>query len=195
MPPIEALGYRYVGVDLRLAGAATVPGHAHALPFAGGSFDVVGSSQVLEHLRDPRRTVREVTRVLKRGGRFCGSTSLLEPFHDSYFNFTHLGLAELLSEEGEVKRNRIEAGSNVALFVVYCFFDMLGVFSIGRRVSAWVARVVFTRPFLLLRLLHRAETLVKAISGLGSSGTSERVLWSRRALSWSGYLLFGGEKF
>lgn len=54
---------------------------------------------------------------------------------------------------------------------------------------------VFTGPFLLLRLVHRVKALVKAISGLGSSGTSERVLWSRRALSWSGYVLFRGEKF
>lgn len=69
---------------------------------------------------------------------------------------------------------------------------MLGTFSIGRRLSVWVARVVFTGPH---TSSASCKALVKAISGLGSSGTSEQLLWSRHALSWSGYLLFRGEKF
>lgn len=40
------------------------------LPFAGGSFDVVFASWVLEHLPDPLLTFRDVYRVLRPGGSF-----------------------------------------------------------------------------------------------------------------------------
>src|SRR6058998_4217744 len=44
-----------------------------ALPFEDGSFDVVVAGELLEHLRDPRRVVSEVLRVLRPGGTFVGS--------------------------------------------------------------------------------------------------------------------------
>ena len=44
-----------------------------ALPFDGGTFDVVVAGELLEHLRDPRRVVSEVLRVLRPDGTFVGS--------------------------------------------------------------------------------------------------------------------------
>jgi SAM-dependent methyltransferase len=71
------------------------------IPFADGSFDVVFSKQVLEHVADPRRVLGEVARVLAPGGAFAGSTSQLEPFHArSTFGYTAYGLALLLREAG-----------------------------------------------------------------------------------------------
>jgi len=43
------------------------------LPFADGTFDVVVAGELLEHLRDPRRVVSEVRRVLRPGGTFVAS--------------------------------------------------------------------------------------------------------------------------
>jgi methionine biosynthesis protein MetW len=43
------------------------------LPFEDESFDVVVAGELLEHLRDPRRVVGEIRRVLRPGGRFVGS--------------------------------------------------------------------------------------------------------------------------
>lgn len=40
-----------------------------ALPEAGGSFDVVTASEVIEHLSDPRHALAEVKRVLRPAGR------------------------------------------------------------------------------------------------------------------------------
>jgi SAM-dependent methyltransferase len=51
--------------DFSLAAGAGV-----ALPFADETFDVVVCSWVLEHLRDPERTLAETARVLHRGGSF-----------------------------------------------------------------------------------------------------------------------------
>jgi SAM-dependent methyltransferase len=43
------------------------------LDFDEASFDVVVAGELLEHLRDPRRVVEDVRRVLRPGGTFAGS--------------------------------------------------------------------------------------------------------------------------
>lgn len=69
------------------------------IPFADGHFDLVYSNQVLEHVRHPRDLLKEVSRILKTGGCFVGSTSHLEPFHSySVWNFTPFGFRLLMNE-------------------------------------------------------------------------------------------------
>jgi SAM-dependent methyltransferase len=77
--PIEpSAGARHVGVDpdaeailnhdtLRFRAAA----RGERLPFADGSFDVICSAWVLEHVDMPRAFVKEIHRVLAPGGRFA----------------------------------------------------------------------------------------------------------------------------
>lgn len=45
-------------------------GDALSLPFAAKTFDVVCAMDFLEHVADPKRVIREVSRVLKPGGLF-----------------------------------------------------------------------------------------------------------------------------
>jgi SAM-dependent methyltransferase len=72
-----------------------------SIPFDDGSFDVVYCKQVMEHVRHPASLLAEVGRVLRDGGLFAGSTSQFEPFHSmSFWNYTPVGFAELLSEAG-----------------------------------------------------------------------------------------------
>jgi SAM-dependent methyltransferase len=49
-------------------GVTYVQGDAHALPFAGGSFDLVVCHYLLLWLADPRRAVQEMARVTRPGG-------------------------------------------------------------------------------------------------------------------------------
>jgi SAM-dependent methyltransferase len=44
-----------------------------SLPFEDDSFDAVVAGELLEHLRDPRRIVADVRRVLRPGGTFVAS--------------------------------------------------------------------------------------------------------------------------
>lgn len=71
------------------------------IPFEDGRFDLVYSTQVLEHVRRPEPLLVEVARVLRPGGRLAGSTSQLEPFHSrSTFGYTPYGLTVLLESAG-----------------------------------------------------------------------------------------------
>jgi len=54
----------------RAPALARASGLAEALPYAGGTFDLVCCSWVLEHLADPARVFAEVARVLAPGGHF-----------------------------------------------------------------------------------------------------------------------------
>jgi methionine biosynthesis protein MetW len=77
-----AAGNDVVGVDAdraALAAAAKLGIETHwadldqPLTFPDESFDVVVAGELLEHLRDPGRLVREIRRVLRRGGTFVAS--------------------------------------------------------------------------------------------------------------------------
>ena len=54
----------------RAPGMPVIRGVGETIPFAGESFDLVVCVWVIEHLRDPSCTLREVHRVLKPGGHF-----------------------------------------------------------------------------------------------------------------------------
>lgn len=60
-PFVTALRERYPGIDVRLAGA-------ESLPFADGWFDAALAQLVVHFMRDPVAGVREMARVTRRGG-------------------------------------------------------------------------------------------------------------------------------
>lgn len=49
-------------------------GYSESLPYADGSFSVIVCLDVLEHVRDPKATLKEVARVLAPGGTFIFDT-------------------------------------------------------------------------------------------------------------------------
>jgi SAM-dependent methyltransferase len=110
---IEALGYRYCGVDSETGGTAEQGGGStfvggagyladlHYLPFADETFDCAVSYSVFEHLQNPFVGAGELLRVLKPGGTaFLGIASLI-PFHmDSMFHHTYFGVYSLFRSAG-----------------------------------------------------------------------------------------------
>lgn len=74
------------------------------IPVESGHFDAVLCTEVLEHLSDPIRAVREFGRILKPGGRLIltaplGSGIHQEPYH-FYGGFTPYWYSRFLSEAG-----------------------------------------------------------------------------------------------
>jgi ubiquinone/menaquinone biosynthesis C-methylase UbiE len=55
-------------------GCDGVTGDALCLPFAGDSFDLIVSSECIEHTLDPRLAIREMCRVCSPGGAVCLTT-------------------------------------------------------------------------------------------------------------------------
>lgn len=100
-----------------LISASFAAGVGEALPFADDSFDAVLSYDVLEHVRDPGKTLAEVYRVLKTGGvllavfppYFHPKGSHLEgyasrlPYANLFFSSRTLlsAIDELLEERGD----------------------------------------------------------------------------------------------
>jgi SAM-dependent methyltransferase len=90
---------RTVGIDLsdealrfsRTRGVTTVRGDLRQLPFAGGSFDMVTSFDVLYHrwVTDDAAAVRELARVLKPGGVLLLRLPALEALRRTHDDAVH----------------------------------------------------------------------------------------------------------
>jgi SAM-dependent methyltransferase len=71
---------------------------AHNLPFEEGEFEQILCTEVLEHVKDPRKVVSELHRVLKSGGLVVLTTRFVFPHHDAphdYWRYTQFGMREL----------------------------------------------------------------------------------------------------
>ena len=106
--PYEYLfeGYinKYVGVDVGNNPKADIniePGEN--LPVNDNDFDIVLSSQVLEHVKDVNHYISECKRILMKDGYLLLSTHGTWQFHASpydYYRWTILGLKEIMENNG-----------------------------------------------------------------------------------------------
>lgn len=137
---------------------ATVP----PLPFADESFDYVVSFQVIEHIKCDREFVREVHRVLKKGGKFIVSTpnrpmSLTRnPWHVREYTADEFGA--LLSTFTEVEALGVAGNERVWSYYEknresvrrIMRFDIL-------RMQWWLPRWVLQIPYDILNRLNRRK--------------------------------------
>lgn len=74
-----------------------------AIPFADGVMDAAVCMEVLEHVRDPIRVLREIRRVVRPGGRVMVSTPFclgehMQPY--DFFRYTRFELKEMFERSG-----------------------------------------------------------------------------------------------
>lgn len=72
---LSMFGYEVTSIDLNVSyKKARMVNLEKSLPFSDGSFDLVWSTEVLEHLYSPETLVREIKRILKPHGRMVLTT-------------------------------------------------------------------------------------------------------------------------
>jgi SAM-dependent methyltransferase len=122
----------YEGVDVQSSGrplSMKMPDKFYdgaTLPYAENSFDLVMSTQVLEHVPDPLALIFEMVRVCKNGGEVVLSLPFVYPEHEQpydYLRFTSYGVAELLERAGlkviQIKRDSSAIETLAVLLNVY----------------------------------------------------------------------------
>lgn len=78
----KSLGYEVVSIDIeKVYENALVVDCNKQLPFQNEEFDVIWSSEVIEHLVDPVFSLKEARRILKPGGRLVYTTPNSFPFY------------------------------------------------------------------------------------------------------------------
>jgi SAM-dependent methyltransferase len=107
--PYAALFPNRLCLELRRRPGVGIVCDAHWLPFATGSFDLILSTEMLEHTLEPQRIIDEMRRVLRPGGRMLLTTRFIFPLHDvpgDYYRFSNYALTHLFRDWSSA---RIEA--------------------------------------------------------------------------------------
>lgn len=138
---------------------------AASIPVADGSFDVVLCTEVLEHVPEPIRVVREMGRVLRPGGIAVitaplGSGLHQEPHH-YYGGYTPWWYRRFLDEAGFEEIEVIPNDGSFSHFAQWCEWSLRRLRREVRAGRLWLA------PLLLLGLctLLPAALLARLIDG------------------------------
>ncbi|MCW5840762.1 MAG: class I SAM-dependent methyltransferase [Caldilinea sp.] len=135
-------------------------GDVEALTFADGNFDVVTSRYSAHHWPHPQVALREIHRVLRRGGRFVLSDVVS---YDDFTADTHLQAIELLRDPSHVRDHT--AAQWLALLAERGFAAQV-IFTWGVRLQfdTWVERMATPAPAvaMLRTLLANAPAEVRA---------------------------------
>lgn len=92
-------GVEYIGCDIQEGPNVDRVEDVHALSFADDSVGTVLCVEVLEHVADPLRAVKEIHRVLRPGGIAAFSSQMFFPIHAhpwDYWRFTPEGFQLVL---------------------------------------------------------------------------------------------------
>ncbi len=152
-----------------------VMGDGHELPFRDEAFDAVILEAVLEHVREPKRVVSEVHRVLKPGGRVYAGVPFMQGYHASpkdYQRYTVEGLEHLFSDFRKIESG-VCVGPTSALH--WIFKEFVGIlFSFGniwlyKGLSLIVGWLTFPIVYLDAILIHikNADAIASAVFFIG----------------------------
>ncbi len=101
------------------------------LPFKDNSIDMIIFKNVLEHVRDPAQALKEIRRVLKKGGILYAKVPFLQPFHavpDDFQRYSKNGLKELFKEYEELGFGVSVGGGSMVSWIVREYLAILTSF-------------------------------------------------------------------
>lgn len=150
-----------INLDIEAFENVSVVGDGHKLPFRDQTFDVVISISVLEHVNHPQKVVKEIHRVLKRGGYVFISVPFLFPFHASpgtqqdFSRWTHIGLEELFSSFEKIK---LEQDKRTSIAVVSILSEYLALLFTDNDMLYWRLQRFFAWFF--FPLFHLLDIII-----------------------------------
>jgi SAM-dependent methyltransferase len=173
--------------DVWLSGRTDLLCDAHRIPFACGAFDGVVIQAVLEHVADPEQCVREIRRVLKRGGLVYAETAFMQQVHagrHDFARFTPVGHRRLFRGFKQLDAGAA-AGPAVALAWAWQHFLLsFTTTSRGRaRATVTAAFTAFWLKYLDRLWLAKPAALDAASACYFLGARQERELTDREALA------------
>lgn len=154
-------GNELIRIGLPHSGNIDVFGDAMQLPIKTGSIDVLISSSVFEHLKNPEKAASEIYRILKTGGKVYAEIPFLRGYHMEpidYQRYTIMGIEELFSRHGfKLIEKGICSGSFNALALIWTDF-LLSIAPRGTKLPIRFLSSWFFHPFKFLdRLFERSR--------------------------------------
>ena len=127
-----------VSLDLHRIAGIDVCADAQCLPFKDEAFHFVMSQEVLEHLADPFQAMREMGRVLRKGGTlYCQAPFVIgyHPGPSDFWRFTTQGIRQIVEHAGlRCDEVRIAVGPGTAFYRVAVEFVASSLARIAPRV-------------------------------------------------------------
>jgi SAM-dependent methyltransferase len=120
-PMLQAACDAYESLDIAAADGIDHVGDLQATGLPDAAYDGVFCTQVLHHLPEPERALREIARLLKPGGRAVLSVPHLVWLHNEphdYYRFTAHGLRHLLDKAG-LDEVEIRPAGGLICFLAY----------------------------------------------------------------------------
>ncbi len=120
----KADSWEYLNIDEK-----TSPDYlcsSEKIPVDNNSYDVVLIAEVLEHLENPEKTLRESLRVLKAGGKLIATMPFLYPVHADPFDFQRWTPEKVRMEFGKAGFDEIKIECMGGFFSV--LYDLWRVF-------------------------------------------------------------------
>lgn len=123
---------RVIALDLEASAGVAVRGDAHRIPLKSESVDCVICVSVLEYLRDPFLTLREIRRVLKPGGLVYLNAPFVFPYHPpppDLFRFSMAGLRVLAEGFEEIRVGYNRGPASTFCHILVHFVALCGSFN------------------------------------------------------------------
>jgi SAM-dependent methyltransferase len=105
-----------IAMDMCYASSVDIIGDAHKIPFCDETIDGVLIQGVLEHVRNPKRIVDEINRILRPKGVVYVDVPFLQHYHqdpEDYRRYTITGLKQLFGNFNEVATGASVGSSSV----------------------------------------------------------------------------------
>ena len=170
-PKVKPLTEDYISLDWSFREGLSAVGSVQDMPWRDEAFDSILCFQVLEHVPDPERALREYCRALKPGGVLILSVPHLAYLHNEphdYFRYTKYGLRVLLERVGFSDVEVIPAGG---------LLSFLGHF------PSMIGKAVFHPIPLLNRFVVRLNSIYAKLVAWLDDGIDPRKLFALKFIA------------